>query len=208
MPKATIQLIAAVAGTSLQKTYTRSGNTEIALEVTLPVGKAGTLKVRTDDNTGQVETSGAVASVIVNDKVDVFWSGGVRYGMNVDAVNGGSDTFDLDGGAGDVLPAQATAVVMTEQVVENIALDGDNAAVVAVIVEDTSGGSGAAHVDFQDAGNASIAEIDLVANVPQLYDIASGAANPFTGNPVTHLHASNGSSSNAVTLKVVAVVDN
>lgn len=208
MPRATVQLIAAVAGTSLQKTYTRTGNTEIALELALPVGKTGTVKVRNADDDAQLEMSGAVASVIVNDKVDVYWSSGVRYGMNVDAVNGGSDTFDLTGGAGDALPAQTTSIVMTEQVVANVAIDGDNASIVAVIVEDTSGGSAAAHVDLQDTGNATIAELDLVANIPRFYDLTSGVANPFTGNPITHVHASNGSSTAAATLKVVALIDN
>jgi hypothetical protein len=35
-----------------------------------------------------------------------------------------------------------------------------------------------------------IAELDLVTNVPLVYDIESGITNPFTGDPITNLRIS------------------
>jgi hypothetical protein len=63
------------------------------------------------------------------------------------------------------------------------------------------------HVTFHDAANDQIAALDLTANQIQTYDIAGGAANPFTGDPITYLLASNGSGTAAAELKLAIAQD-
>jgi hypothetical protein len=70
---------------------------------------SGTLDVRTDDDTGTVGLA-AGHGVSVGLGVDVSWVGGSRTDMLVIAVAGNDVT--VDGGAGNVLPAAATAVTL------------------------------------------------------------------------------------------------
>lgn len=182
----------------------RSGDGLVSHEVTLPVGAAGTLTTRTDNDTGEVTAAGH--GLAQNDKVDVHWPSGVRYGMTVGVVAGNVVPIDL--GAGDNLPAQDTAVVITKQVAIVTNIDGDNLKILGIMAKATNPASAAkAHADMQDSGNATIEEIDLTANQPQIHDITGGAANVFTGNPITSVKASNGSSSEELTLQILALAD-
>lgn len=196
-------------GVTINKSVVRTGDHIPGWQVALPAGTAGTLSTRTDDDTGVITAAGH--ALIVGDKVDVYWDGGLRYGMTVSAVAGNDITVGtLAGeiGAGDAFPVQATAVVITKQVDIVLALDGDNISLIAFSLEFTqTSETSKGHIDLQDSGDLTIEEIDLTANQAIVYDIDGGAANVFTGNPITNAHASNGSSSNAATLKIVAAVD-
>lgn len=192
-------------GLSINKTATRTCDNVNVYEITLPPGKAGTLSTRTDDNTG-VATLSASHGITTGMIVDVYWSTGMRYGMTVGTVDG--NDVPLDGGSGDNLPTEGTAVVVTEQVIINTHIDGDALSILAIEYSysdatETSKG----HVDMQDSGDATIEEIDLTANSAVAWDIDGGASNVFTGNPITNTHASNGSSSNTATLKIIAGLD-
>ena len=196
------------AGLSISKSITRSGDHPNGYEVTLPVGTAGALSTRTDNDTGVVTAAGH--GLAQNDKVDVFWTvGGVsgrRYGMTVGVVAGNDVPIDL--GAGDNLPAQASAVVITKQVQINSQIDGDAIQIIGIIAEGANPNSTAkAHIDMQDVGSASIEAIDLDANVPKIYDIAGGISNLFTGNVIEKTLAANGSSTEALTLKILSLED-
>ena len=182
----------------------RTGDGVAVHEVVLPAGKAGTLSTRTDNDTGIVTAAGH--ALAQNDKVDVYWDGGVRYGMTVGIVAG--DDVPIDLGAGDNLPAEDEDVVIVKQVSIVTTIDGDNLQIIGIMAKATNPASTAkAHVDLQDAGAATIAEIDLAANQPHITDVAGGAANPFTGNPITSVKASNGSSSEEITLQILALAD-
>jgi len=203
MPTANYSQSISGGGVTIAKSVSRAGDHMNTYEITLPVAVAGSLTTRTDDNTGVVTASGH--GLATSDVVDVYWSGGVRYGMDA-TVSG--DEVTVDGGAGDVLPSAATAVTIVEQVIVNTQIDGDAIALLAILAEYPDPSStGDAHVDFQDSGDATIEEIDLVANVPQAHDIYAGATNVFTGNPITHCHASNGSATEICTLKIISVED-
>lgn len=205
MPSAQYGVSLSCGGVSIQKNRVISGDHPNSYEVTLPVGKAGTLSTRTDDDTGIV-TVASGHGITTSDFVDVHWSGGVRYGMDVTAQDATTITVDL--GAGDNLPIATTAVVITKQVTVNTAIDGDAIEIIGIVAEAANPSSTAkAHLDFQDSGDATIEEIDLVANVPQIFDIDGGAANVFTGNPIVDCKASNGSSTEALTLKIVSLED-
>ena len=188
---------------SINQSVVRSGDSKIELEVSLPAGTAGTLSTRTDDNTGVVTVSSH--SITISDTVDIYWSGGRRYGVDVTAQD--ATTISIDLGAGDNLPTATTSVVIVKQVPFNLALDGDNAKIVGVSYEVADASGYGCRVTLFDSADDTITGLDLDANVPNVVDIEGGQTNPYTGDPITDGVASNGSSSTAATLKIQAIVD-
>ena len=188
---------------SINQSVVRSGDSKIELEISLPAGTAGTLTTRTDDNTGIVTV--ASHSITISDTVDVYWSTGRRYGVDVTAQD--ATTISIDLGAGDNLPTTSTAVVIVKQVPFNLAIDGDNAKIVGVSYEVAGGGGYGCRVTLFDSADDTITGLDLDANVPNVVDIEGGQTNPYTGDQITDGVASNGSSSTAAVLKVQAIVD-
>lgn len=205
MPEATISLNVTIGGVSVAKSWTRSGEHPNPYEVTLPVAKDGDLTTRTDDNTGVVTMDDAGHGIITGDKVDVYWDGGMRYGMDA-TVSGTAVT--LDGGAGDNLPADESPVVCCVQVEIPTQIDGDVANLLVVSLEYADADSASlGHVDFQDATPATIAEKDLVANEPLFQDLGADNANPITGNPIIICYASHNDTTYAATLKIATMED-
>lgn len=186
---------------------TRTNSGMIALEDTLNAAKEGDLTTRSDDNTGTL-TMDAGHGFTDGQIIDIYWSGGVQRSAVIGTVSVNSVPFDS--GIGDNLPADETAITAVVQKSINLAIDGDNADIVAVILETVDKSlRTAANVQFKDAAADVIAEIDLVTNVPQVWDIEGGSANPFTGDPITNLKASQGNSTSTetYTLKIVGVQD-
>ena len=206
MPTFSYNVNLSIGGVNIARGVPRSGDHPNPYEITLPAGKAGTLSTRTDNDTG-VATVASGHGITTSDLVDVYWSGGMRYGMSVTATT--STTISVDAGAGDNFPVAATAIVVTKQVSVNTAIDGDSIQVIGILAEYATNPSPAvmSHVHFQSSAPATIAEIDLTSNVPQVWDIAGGATNPFTGNPIVVCKASNGSGTDAATLKIVSLED-
>jgi hypothetical protein len=185
----------------------RTNSGPIALEDSLDAAKSGTLTTRTDDTDGEL-TMAASHGITTAAVIDLYWAGGVRYGVVVGTV--ATNAVPISGGSGDDLPADETAITAVVQKSINLSIDGDNADVIAVVLETVDKSlRTAGHVQFRDSSNAEIAEIDLVSNVPQVWDIAGGSANPFTGNPITNLKASQGNvtATETYTLKIVGVQD-
>jgi len=194
------------AGGTVQTSVTRTADNAINHEVALPAGKAGTLSTRTDADTG-ICTVASGHGITTSHIVDVHWDGGVQYGCTVTAQD--ATTISIDSGSGDDLPTQDTAIVVTAQVTINTLIDGDNVALLAIKAAytgtpDTITGC---HVDMQDSGNATIEEIDCLANLAKYFDITGGDTNVFTGNPIVEIYASNGDATNAATLTILAVQD-
>lgn len=170
----------------------------------LPPGTAGTLTTRTDNNTGVATIAGG-HGLTSGDKVDVFWSGGFRYGMDATVA---TDDITIDGGVGDNLPVLTTALVVTKQVPINTSIDGDNIQVIGVALESASVGStGKGHLDFQDDTDTTVLAMSLVADAPLVWNVAGGQANPFAGAPIVSCQASNGSSTESLTLKILSLED-
>lgn len=185
----------------------RTNSGAIGLEDTLNAAKTGTLTTRSDANTGTL-TMTAGHGITDAQVVDIYWTGGVQYGVVVGTVS--TNSVPIDSGIGDDLPAADTAVTVVVQKSINLAIDGDEVDIVAVILETVDKTlRTAGHIQFRDSSNAEIAEVDLVANVPQVWDIAGGSANPFTGNPITNMKVSQGNSTSTetYTLKIVGVQD-
>lgn len=201
------QYTASVSGLGLTITQpiSRTADGGTPREVTIPIGYAGTLTTRTDDNTGTITLSGGHA-ITTGANVDIYWSGGVQYDVTVGTV--ATNSMPFDSGIGNNLPIATTAVVVAVRQQINVDLDGDNAQLVAIKQHYAQSSETAmSHVDFQDSASDEIAEIDLTANVPQVWDIAGGSSNPFTGDPITKCFVSNGSITNAATFQLIALVD-
>jgi hypothetical protein len=185
----------------------RTNSGSIALEDTLNAAKSGTLSTRTDDNTGTLTMAGG-HGLTDGQVIDVYWSGGVQRNVVVGTV--ATNSVPIDSGVGDNLPIATTAITAVVQKSINLAIDGDETDILAVVLETTDKTiRTAANVQFRDSANDIIAEIDLVANVPQVWDIAGGSANPFAGDPITNLKATqaNVTTTETYTLKIVGVQD-
>lgn len=204
MPTAQYGITLAAAGVSIQKSVPRSGSAALGWEETLPVAQAVTDWVKTDANTAACNLAAGHGQT--DGKFDVYWSGGMRYGVDGTI---STNALSLDGGAGDDFPASATTgVVVCKQVSINTAIDGDNVSIIGISLEYASQSSTSkGHVDMQDSGPATIEEIDLTANAPVVYDITGGAANVFTGNPIATTKASHNDTVNTATLKICGVAD-
>ena len=206
MPVATYGITLQIGSVSIQKTIARQGSGEaVALGELLP-GAAGTLTTRTDDDTGEITADDAEHGIETADVVDIYWTGGRRYGVTVGTVAGTAIPIDL--GAGDNLPVTTTPLVIVRQQQVNISIDGDNAAIVALSLEPIDPNSTSpGHVDLQDAEDDSIETVDLTANTPTVYDLAAMGTNPFTGDVITKALCSIGSATEGATLKI-AVLQN
>ena len=198
MPTKRVSTTLSIGGVSISGRTDRTGEGQIGQEVSLPAGKAGTLTTRTDDNTGVATLSGG-HGILTSDKVDVFWAEGVRYGMTA-SVSGNAVT--VDGGAGDVLPAQASPVVVTKEVEINADFDGDDALIVAAMCTKR------AHLQFVAADDSVLFGTELgTANEPWTWISDQGIANPLTGDAVDRIVASNGDSSASGALTFACLYD-
>ena len=192
---------------ALESAYTN--DTRIALYPTDGTGGKGldadyyiTQFQRQEDNEGTFTVAGHTFQV--NDIVDIYWAGGVRYGMKVSAVNGNDFTAGGVGGpgAGDNLPAQeGTAIVADEEVEVDIDFDGDLMTLVVVHSPRR------ANVDFVDSGGTSLKVVRLTANEPWIWADGQGFTRPITGNPVDKAKVSNGDSQNPATLTIGVRLD-
>lgn len=183
-----------VGGVSISGNVSATGDGQISVNPTLAVGWAGSLTTRTDDNTGVVTATEAGHTIADSDVCDVFWEGGIRYGMTADVTG---TAITLDGGAGDNLPIATTEVVVCKRTVVNCAFDGDDLQMLGMQAPYR------AHVDFRDSGDASLYAAELVAGVPQAWF----ASFPITGNAVATIHMSNGDSAYANEPKVCGLYD-
>jgi hypothetical protein len=184
---------------------TRTNSGAIGLEEAVSAAKVGALTTRTSDTVGTL-TMAASHGITTGQIIDIYWAGGVQYSVTVGTV--ATNEVPISLGDGDVLPADETAITAVVQKSVNLAIDGDETDILAIIFETTDTSlRTAAHIQFRDAANDEIAEIDFVTNVPQVWDIAGGSANPFTGDPITNLKVSQANSSTAATLKIIGVQD-
>ncbi len=146
----------------------------------------GTLGTRTDDDAGVVTLSTG-HGIETEDVVDVYWAGGVRYGMTATV---STNDVTVDGGAGDALPTQSTTITaVVVQTDFEINFDGDDAQIIGVFYRNPSDTGAKAHVDLLDSGSATIAELDLVheaanGGLSHITNIAGGDTNIYTGNRV------------------------
>ena len=194
MPTATLATVASLAGLSIQSTLSRTADIAAAYnpETPLPAAKAGSLTTRTDNDTGVVTLStghGITTGMVV----DVYWADGCRYGMTATvSVN----AVTVDGGEGDNLPAQATAVTLAEQVdVDLPDFDGDLLEMLAIYT------ARRAHVDFREAAATALARTQPAGEVYS-WAADSGVTNPLANTVVETVKVSNGDSAGTCVVKI------
>lgn len=204
----TYGLSVSAGGLSMQSSIVRTSTASIAIDETMAAAKSGTLTTRTDDNTGEL-TMAASHGITTGQIIDIYSAGPVVHRKStVGTVS--VNAVPIDSGVGDVLPADETAITAMVRQNVNCLIDGDNCKLIAVLFKTTDATlTTAGHVSFYDASDNEIAELDLVANVPRVYDIEGGAANPFTGNPITYARISHAGTSATETYRfqVLGVYD-
>lgn len=209
MPNGTYSISVQIGGVAIQKGLVRTADHPNPYEVELPAAAAGDLTTRTDDETGTLTMDDAGHGISTSDVIDLYWEGGARYGITVGTVSGTSVPIGADdSGSGDVLPADGTPITAMTQQIINTQIDGDEVVLLAISAEYADDSSTeSARLDFQDSGDSSIEEVELSANVPRVWDIEGGDTNVFTGNPITHCHATHSDAANVCTLKILSLDD-
>jgi hypothetical protein len=194
-------------GLSIQSSINRSGSALIALAEVLPAAKTGTLSTRTDDTDGEL-TMTAGHGITTGSIIDLYWDGGVRYGVVVGTV--ATNAVPFSGGSGDNLPIATTAITATVRTTGNVLIDGDNVKLIAFELQTLNRELRVpGRITFRDSDNAAVAQLDLVSNVPRVFDFEGGATNILTGNPITSIVASTGGSltTETHTLRIAGVYD-
>ena len=201
MATATINNTIYIGGIELVGKIERSATLQFGSDgIALPAGLAGTLTTRTSATAG-VATLGEGHGVEPDDVVAIFWEGGRRYGVVVDSVDGQAVTFgNATPGTGDDLPSQGTALVVTPPVAIDVDFAGDLLRMIAARADQR------ALLDFQAAGGATIAAVDLAAGEPWSWASGTGTDNPFAGEVVAALKAAGGTAA-AATLKFGGLVE-
>jgi hypothetical protein len=187
-----------VGGVSAYGNISRSAVSQQGHSIAAPAGKAGTLTTRTDNNTG-VATLGTGHGLVQTDKVDVYWAAGRRYGMDVGVVV--DLVVPIDGGAGDNLPDQATALVVCKRVPVAAAVDGDDVVMLALSATKRC------HVVLLDDGDAVLYAAELLANEPQVWALGAGIVNPLAGLAVASAAVTNGDSTAEATVVIAFMFD-
>lgn len=206
MPTGTLAFVMSIGGMAIKNNpITKTADGTVTREVSIPPGKSGSLTTRTGDGAGVITLAAGhgIAALAV---VDIYWTGGARYGVTIDSLGGVGDielTFDdTPTASGDALPGKDTAVVVSPRVTVNVPIDGD--AVEMFGVHSTQRGQ----VTFFSAAEAAIAQFTFAAaeNVESWYS-GSAAANPLTGDPITYAEASNASPTVAAMLTILSLED-
>jgi hypothetical protein len=103
----TVRTEATYLARSTSRSLAATGNSAEVASPTLAAAKTGTLTTRTDNDTGTL-TMTAGHGITTGQTLDVYWAGGQRRGMTVGTV--ATNSVPIDGGAGDNLPANTTAI--------------------------------------------------------------------------------------------------
>lgn len=206
MPPITLTITGAGQGMTLTGAVTRSGPGGSQIDQNpaegngLPVGFAGALTTRTSGSEGEV-TLGEGHEITTGQVVDLYWAGGLRYAVTVGTVAGQAVPL-TDSGAGDDLPDESTAVVVSPRLAIAEYIDGDTLLALVALFSYAAGGAGRCHVQFLDDSAVEVAAIEYAAGVPVPYDIAGGQANPWEGEQVLQLAASQSSTATEGRLRI------
>jgi hypothetical protein len=113
----TVSRTFSASGKSFSENRTVSFDNLFSREVLVPAGRAASLTTRTDNDTGVATLSAANGGQFsTGDRLTLFWNvGGVKGSRRNMGATVAGDAITLDGGAGDVLPPAASAVVVGVQ---------------------------------------------------------------------------------------------
>lgn len=200
MANANINVVANVAGQTFPVNITRSSDGVGVWTPTIPAALPSVTWTKATTTTGTI-TLAAGHGFTNTDKLDVYWSGGRRYGMTA-TVTGNS--IALSAGAGDDFPATsavAGALTICKRVAMNAAFDPDDLLVLLVSTDRR------AAVEFVDASGVVLYAIDVAAGEFCLWFGNSGITRPFTGNAVASIHVSNSDVTAIANITVAVLYD-
>jgi hypothetical protein len=193
-----------VAGLSFPTVVSRSAEGQIGQIIPLPAGKAGAMTA------GSLGVDGLPTGhgLVHNDVIDIHWVNptGIpqcHRGVVVETPPGvNAITFDVGvAGEGDALPAEDTDVVVSKQVVVDVAFDADSAKFMAARCNVN------AMVNFRDDSHVSHLARLLTGNEAWAWADGGSEANPLLGDTIETIHCSNASSVTAGTLHIGVLYD-
>ena len=205
MPQVTLSLAANGLGSSINNSVTRTGDGGSAAEIAVVAGKTGTVTTKNtaSDADLTMDSGHGLSDALV---VDVYWAAGGRYGMTTSGLAG--DNINVAGGTGDDMPVATTAIVVSVRTYFNALIDGDELGLLVMQnFYAASSTTSTAHVTLLDATLTEVEGITLTGRNARFWDITGGDSNVFTGAPITHGYASNGSATDTSTLKMMWVQD-
>lgn len=185
----------ALAGFGFEKRFVASGNDVFGVTMSVPAAKSGSLSTRTDGDTGEL-TMGGGHGITTGDRLDLYWSGGCRRGITVGTVDG--NAVPIDGGAGDDLPAQSTAITAMVPVEASFPLTVADAQAVAVKANTISQFT---LCEDDDSESYSFYVEPVVQGQEQSEWWADGfGASPLTETAITKVYLSHGDVNSARTM--------
>lgn len=170
--------------------------------VTVPAAKVGQLTTRTDADTGVLTMAGG-HGLQQGDRLDVYWGSFFgRRGMTITNVD--TNLVSVDGGAGDDLPTNLTAITAAVPVQETFACDGDD--VVALLLWGDQRGT-IVIVDDQDAELYAL-PIGSTTNVGRsaIWHAGRDPVNPLDGAALATAYFSHRATSQA-TFRLAVLLD-
>jgi hypothetical protein len=200
-----------IGGIVAGQQITREGNHPNPYEVQLPLAVAGEFK-DVDNNAANVELPADHGLDDGAGTFDVYWTDNgakLRYVVDGD-VDAANNVMELANGSGDgPYPANNTACQVSAVTEINTSIDGDESKLMSIAIMDPTNPSTKplGHVQFVDVGGAEIAEVDLRANEPRVWDLEGGDNNEFTGNVIRKAYASANSTAQAQGLKILSLED-
>lgn len=194
---ARIQIDYRIAGVAVPAIIERTDETVSATEIALSQGRAGTLSTRTGDTVG-IATVAEGHGITTSDTVAVFWEGGYRYGVAVSAT--ASTTISIGaGGAGDVLPAATTVIVVAKETEVTFSHAGNDINVFAAY------SMGRLSLNVRNSIDAAVFTKDIVARESAGYISSFSGANPFAGETLGSIILANGDSTAARTATILSL---
>jgi hypothetical protein len=190
-----------IAGVTIRESTDVSGDGSIYQNVSVAAGETGSLSVRTDDDTGVFEAGDSSHGITNGSRVDVYWNSGAssRRGMSVTGVSGLDIT--IDGGDGDALPAQDTAITVVVPDEIDVSVLGTN--VKAIVLKTAARG----HFVFVNSSDTEHLDVDLAAGKVYEWATGNGTDNPITGDQVDKMYLSH-SGASAAAMQVGILYDN
>jgi hypothetical protein len=152
----------------------------------VPAAKVGQLTTRTDADTG-ILTMTSGHGITTGAKLDVFWATGSRRNLTVGTV--ATNSVPIDGGSGDDLPENLTAVTAMVPVEKPFTVNGDDAEFLAVKSEAEG------YAVFADTFGSDIpdATFRVTPASGKVWGAATGGDSPIAGVSTSLVKFSHGS---------------
>ncbi len=209
MPTGTLNITANIGGNSFISSVKKTADHPNPYIVPLPVGTLEASYAQTDVDTCVVTLTAEHG--LSSGVYDAFWTedGVKKIAVGCTGTLSTNDmTLDVPLSQDNFPVADPGDMVICEQVIINTTIDGDAVKMYAIspVFADQTETSDCS-IDFHDVSHNQITTIRITANEADTWWVDGGAANPMTGAPITHCHASNQSTAQAATLKILVLED-